>query len=84
MLRLQCRNQTRENVGRPKIPFCGTKFLPTIIDRQWKKRYRKFCRLHIEKSSYLSAYRRHHLLFSSMTALPFDLPVEALHAEAST
>jgi hypothetical protein len=23
--------------GRPKIPFFGTKFLPIIIDGQWKK-----------------------------------------------
>jgi hypothetical protein len=31
------------------MPFFGTKVSPTIIDGQWKKRYRKFCRLHIEK-----------------------------------
>jgi hypothetical protein len=39
--------------------------LATIIDRQWKKRYRKFLILHIEKSPHLSAYRRR-----QMTALP--------------
>jgi hypothetical protein len=35
--------------GKSKIPFFGTKFSPTIIDGQWKKRCRKFCRLHIEE-----------------------------------
>jgi hypothetical protein len=38
-----------ERNGRSKTQFFGTKFSPTIIDGQWKKRYRKFCRLHIEK-----------------------------------
>jgi hypothetical protein len=38
-----------EETGWSKIMYFGAKFLPTIIDRQWKRRYRKFCRFHIEK-----------------------------------
>jgi hypothetical protein len=31
----------------------------------------------LKKSSHLSAYRRLHLLFRQMTAIPLDLPVPA-------
>jgi hypothetical protein len=63
-------------ISKSKIPFFATKFLPTIHDGQWKKRYQKFCILHIEKSSLLSTYHRCRLLFRQMTAIPLDLPVD--------
>jgi hypothetical protein len=73
--KLSCRHDLFE--GRSKIPFFGTTFLPTIIDGQWKKRFRKFCRLHIKKSSYLITYHRRCLLFRQTIAIPLDLPVPA-------
>jgi hypothetical protein len=36
----------------------------------------------LKKSSHLSAYPRRHLLFRQVTAIPLDLPVQALHAGA--
>jgi hypothetical protein len=64
-------------LGRSKIPFFGPKFLPTIIDGQWKERYRKFYKLHIEKLSHLSAYRLRRFLSRQITAIPLDFPVSA-------
>jgi hypothetical protein len=63
------RNKSRY-FGRSKIPFCGTNFLPTIIDGQWKKRYRKFCRLHIEKG----------IPFECLSSLPFIIPPDDRHS----
>jgi hypothetical protein len=64
-------------MGRSKMPFFGNKFSPQLLIGNGKSDIGSFADCILKKSPHLSAYRRH-----QMTAIPFNLPVEALRAEA--